>query len=172
MDWLVKAGYAERAPDPGDRRAQLIRLTPSGQAAARRIRQAGRKSMQAAWRTGTPRNCTSSPPRFTAYSTTSSPTPPTTNLASQLSADHLIRRGPAGRTGSRDCRPYRSLRARLSLAARTRSAISVRRGRAGTRRHRDRPPVCLARQRLGPALFAAEPHRMALGGGPTYLIAA
>jgi DNA-binding MarR family transcriptional regulator len=45
---LAQAGYAERAPDPDDRRAQLIRLTPSGKQAARRIRQTGRKYMQAA----------------------------------------------------------------------------------------------------------------------------
>jgi DNA-binding MarR family transcriptional regulator len=45
---LARAGYAERAPDPDDRRAQLIRLTPSGRAAARRIRDTGRKSMAAA----------------------------------------------------------------------------------------------------------------------------
>ena len=45
---LAQAGYAERAPDPNDRRAQLIRLTPAGKAAARRIRDTGRKGMQAA----------------------------------------------------------------------------------------------------------------------------
>jgi len=45
---LARAGYAERAGDPADRRAQLIRLTPAGRAAARRLRQAGRQGMQAA----------------------------------------------------------------------------------------------------------------------------
>ena len=45
---LEKAGYADRSPDPDDRRAQLIRLTPSGRAAANRIRKVGRSAMQAA----------------------------------------------------------------------------------------------------------------------------
>ena len=36
------------APAPDDGRARLIRLTPAGRAAARRIRQAGRAGMQAA----------------------------------------------------------------------------------------------------------------------------
>jgi DNA-binding MarR family transcriptional regulator len=45
---LQHAGYADRVPDPGDRRAQLIQLTPAGQAAADRIRQAGTTGMQAA----------------------------------------------------------------------------------------------------------------------------
>jgi DNA-binding MarR family transcriptional regulator len=45
---LARAGYAERAPDPDDRRAQLVRLTPSGRAAARRIRETGRQGMAAA----------------------------------------------------------------------------------------------------------------------------
>jgi DNA-binding MarR family transcriptional regulator len=45
---LTRAGYAERAPDPDDRRAQLVRLTPSGQAAAQRIREVARTGMQAA----------------------------------------------------------------------------------------------------------------------------
>jgi DNA-binding MarR family transcriptional regulator len=45
---LAQAGYVDRATDPDDRRAQLIRLTAPGRAAARRIREAGRKSMQAA----------------------------------------------------------------------------------------------------------------------------
>lgn len=45
---LEKAGYAERCPDPDDRRAQLVQLTPSGQAAAGRIRDVGRSGMQAA----------------------------------------------------------------------------------------------------------------------------
>jgi DNA-binding MarR family transcriptional regulator len=45
---LQQAGYADRAPDPDDRRAQLIQLTPAGRAAADRIRQAGETGMQAA----------------------------------------------------------------------------------------------------------------------------
>ncbi|HLJ99131.1 MAG TPA: MarR family transcriptional regulator [Streptosporangiaceae bacterium] len=45
---LEKAGYAGRSPDPDDRRAQLIELTPSGLAAAGRIREVGRSAMQAA----------------------------------------------------------------------------------------------------------------------------
>ena len=45
---LEKAGYAGRGPDPDDRRAQLIHLTPRGQAAAGRIREVGRSAMQAA----------------------------------------------------------------------------------------------------------------------------
>jgi DNA-binding MarR family transcriptional regulator len=45
---LEKAGYADRGADPDDRRAQLIQLTPSGAAAAGRIREVGRSGMQAA----------------------------------------------------------------------------------------------------------------------------
>jgi DNA-binding MarR family transcriptional regulator len=45
---LLQAGYADRVPDPGDRRAQLIQLTPEGRAAAERIREAGTAGMQAA----------------------------------------------------------------------------------------------------------------------------
>jgi len=45
---LAKAGYADRGPDPGDRRAHLIQLTPAGRAAARRIRQVRTRSMRAA----------------------------------------------------------------------------------------------------------------------------
>jgi DNA-binding MarR family transcriptional regulator len=45
---LEKAGYAGRVPDPDDRRAQLIQLTPAGRAAADRIREVGRNGMQAA----------------------------------------------------------------------------------------------------------------------------
>ncbi len=52
---LEKAGYAERATDPGDRRAQLIRLTPAGSAAAARIREVGRSGMQAALAHWSPR---------------------------------------------------------------------------------------------------------------------
>ena len=45
---LQQAGYADRVPDPDDRRAQLIQLTPAGRAAADRIREAGTGGMQAA----------------------------------------------------------------------------------------------------------------------------
>jgi DNA-binding MarR family transcriptional regulator len=45
---LQQAGYADRIPDPDDRRAQFIQLTPAGIAAAGRIRQVGTSSMQAA----------------------------------------------------------------------------------------------------------------------------
>ena len=45
---LEKAGYASRGPDAGDRRAQLIQLTPAGREAAGRIREVGRSGMQAA----------------------------------------------------------------------------------------------------------------------------
>src|SRR6266566_7044659 len=45
---LQQAGYATRTPDPDDRRAQLIGLTPAGMAASDRIRQAGTGGMQAA----------------------------------------------------------------------------------------------------------------------------
>ena len=45
---LQQAGYADRVPDPDDRRAQLIQLTPAGRAAADRIREAGTTGMQAA----------------------------------------------------------------------------------------------------------------------------
>ena len=38
---LQQAGYADRVPDPDDRRAQLIQLTPAGRAASDRIRDAG-----------------------------------------------------------------------------------------------------------------------------------
>jgi DNA-binding MarR family transcriptional regulator len=51
---LEKAGYAVRGPDPDDRRAQLIQLTPAGRAAADRIRDAGRKGMQSALAHWTP----------------------------------------------------------------------------------------------------------------------
>ena len=45
---LQKAGYADREPDPDDRRAHLIQLTPAGKAASDRIRQAGKTGMQTA----------------------------------------------------------------------------------------------------------------------------
>src|SRR5712692_10333598 len=45
---LQQVGYGDRAPDPDDRRAQLIRLTPAGRAASDRIREAGTSGMQAA----------------------------------------------------------------------------------------------------------------------------
>ena len=45
---LQQAGDADRVPDPDDRRAQLIQLTPAGRAASDRIREAGTTGMQAA----------------------------------------------------------------------------------------------------------------------------
>ena len=45
---LQQAGYADRVPDPDDRPAQLIQLTPAGRAASERIRGAGITGMQAA----------------------------------------------------------------------------------------------------------------------------
>ncbi|OAH13641.1 MarR family winged helix-turn-helix transcriptional regulator [Streptomyces jeddahensis] len=45
---LQKAGYLTRVPDPDDRRAQLIQLTSLGRDAVERIRDAGRRSMEAA----------------------------------------------------------------------------------------------------------------------------
>ncbi len=45
---LRQAGYVDRVPDPDDRRAQLIELTPSGKAASDRIREVGISGMQAA----------------------------------------------------------------------------------------------------------------------------
>jgi DNA-binding MarR family transcriptional regulator len=45
---LQQVGYADRAPDPDDRRAHLIQLTPAGRAAGERIREAGETGMQSA----------------------------------------------------------------------------------------------------------------------------
>jgi DNA-binding MarR family transcriptional regulator len=42
---LERAGYAESVPDPGDRRAHTVRLTPAGRDAIGRISQAGRQQM-------------------------------------------------------------------------------------------------------------------------------
>jgi DNA-binding MarR family transcriptional regulator len=63
---LQQAGYADRVPDPGDRRAQLIQLTPAGRAASTRIREAGTSGCRLPSRTGLRRSCTSSPPCCTA----------------------------------------------------------------------------------------------------------
>ncbi|MGW1025340.1 MarR family winged helix-turn-helix transcriptional regulator [Streptomyces sp. NPDC002577] len=49
---LQKAGYLSRVPDPDDRRAQLIELTPLGRDTVERIREASRRGMEgalAAW---------------------------------------------------------------------------------------------------------------------------
>ncbi|GAA4155198.1 hypothetical protein [Actinomadura keratinilytica] len=43
MQRLVKAGYAERLPDPDDHRAFRVGLTARGRDAADRIRRAGRQ---------------------------------------------------------------------------------------------------------------------------------
>ncbi|MDT0343572.1 MarR family winged helix-turn-helix transcriptional regulator [Streptomyces litchfieldiae] len=45
---LQRAGYVTRVPDPEDRRAQRIELTPSGREAIDRVREASRRGMQAA----------------------------------------------------------------------------------------------------------------------------
>jgi DNA-binding MarR family transcriptional regulator len=42
---LERAGYAESVPDPGDRRAHTVRLTPAGRDAIGRISQVGRQQM-------------------------------------------------------------------------------------------------------------------------------
>ncbi|NEA66142.1 MarR family transcriptional regulator [Streptomyces sp. SID12488] len=45
---LQKAGYVTRVPDPDDRRAQRIRLTPAGAEAVVRIREVSCRSMSGA----------------------------------------------------------------------------------------------------------------------------
>ncbi|WP_203728975.1 MarR family winged helix-turn-helix transcriptional regulator [Streptomyces sp. SID12501] len=45
---LQKAGYVTRVPDPDDRRAQRIRLTPAGAEAVVRIREVSCRSMRGA----------------------------------------------------------------------------------------------------------------------------
>ena len=45
---LQKSGYVSRVPDPDDRRAQRIELTPVGREAIDRIREAGVRGMQMA----------------------------------------------------------------------------------------------------------------------------
>jgi DNA-binding MarR family transcriptional regulator len=45
---LEKAGYVTRVPDPDDHRAQRIQLTPAGQEAVDRIREASYQGMQMA----------------------------------------------------------------------------------------------------------------------------
>jgi DNA-binding MarR family transcriptional regulator len=45
---LQKGGYVTRVPDPDDRRAQRIELTPAGQEAIDRIRMAGCRGMELA----------------------------------------------------------------------------------------------------------------------------
>ncbi|HEY7486715.1 MAG TPA: MarR family transcriptional regulator [Streptosporangiaceae bacterium] len=52
---LQQEGYVDRVPDPGDRRAQVVRLTPAGRAAVERVREVGRRGMEAALATWTPR---------------------------------------------------------------------------------------------------------------------
>jgi DNA-binding MarR family transcriptional regulator len=43
---LERSGYLARVPDPDDRRAQLIQLTPEGRAAVARIREVSCRGMQ------------------------------------------------------------------------------------------------------------------------------
>ncbi|MER5177290.1 MarR family transcriptional regulator [Streptomyces sp. NPDC002896] len=45
---LQKAGYLTRVPDPDDRRAQLIQLTPLGRDAVARVRDVSRRGMAGA----------------------------------------------------------------------------------------------------------------------------
>ncbi|NGO06878.1 MarR family transcriptional regulator [Streptomyces sp. HC44] len=45
---LEKTGYATRVPDPDDRRAQRVQLTPAGKEAFARVREASVRGMQAA----------------------------------------------------------------------------------------------------------------------------
>ncbi|WP_443076989.1 MarR family winged helix-turn-helix transcriptional regulator [Streptomyces sp. SP18CS02] len=45
---LRKTGHVTRVPDPEDRRAQRIRLTPSGREAIDRVREASRRAMERA----------------------------------------------------------------------------------------------------------------------------
>jgi len=45
---LEKSGYVTRVPDPDDHRAQRVRLTPAGQEAVDRIREASYQGMQMA----------------------------------------------------------------------------------------------------------------------------
>jgi DNA-binding MarR family transcriptional regulator len=45
---LQKAGLVTRVPDPDDRRAQRIQITPAGEEAVRRIREASTRGMQMA----------------------------------------------------------------------------------------------------------------------------
>jgi DNA-binding MarR family transcriptional regulator len=42
---LEKGGYVDRVPDPDDRRAQLVRLTPAGRDAVARVREAALRVM-------------------------------------------------------------------------------------------------------------------------------
>lgn len=51
---LEQAGYAEHAPDPGDRRARRVRLTASGLEATDRISQASRQGLSRALAGWTP----------------------------------------------------------------------------------------------------------------------
>ncbi|HET7091885.1 MAG TPA: MarR family transcriptional regulator [Thermomicrobiales bacterium] len=48
VDALEAGGYVERAPDPGDRRAKVVRLTAKGRAAVRTVRAAVRRA-EADW---------------------------------------------------------------------------------------------------------------------------
>jgi DNA-binding MarR family transcriptional regulator len=48
VDHLSAGGYVERVPDPTDQRAKVVRLTPRGWAASRKIRAAVR-DVEADW---------------------------------------------------------------------------------------------------------------------------
>ncbi|MEU9212929.1 MarR family transcriptional regulator [Streptomyces sp. NPDC048415] len=51
---LQKAGYVTRVPDPDDRRAQRIEITPTGREAIDRVREASVRGMQVALKSWSP----------------------------------------------------------------------------------------------------------------------
>jgi DNA-binding MarR family transcriptional regulator len=51
---LQKSGYVTRVPDPDDRRAQRIQITPNGQEVINRVREASCRGMQVALKTWSP----------------------------------------------------------------------------------------------------------------------
>ncbi|MFD4546634.1 MarR family winged helix-turn-helix transcriptional regulator [Streptomyces sp. NPDC058466] len=51
---LQKAGYVTGVPDPDDRRAQLIQITPTGQAVIERVREASCRGMRVALKNWSP----------------------------------------------------------------------------------------------------------------------
>ncbi|MFI6490885.1 MarR family winged helix-turn-helix transcriptional regulator [Streptomyces sp. NPDC050564] len=51
---LQKSGYVTRVPDPDDRRAQRIQITPTGQEVINRVREASCRGMQVALKAWSP----------------------------------------------------------------------------------------------------------------------
>ncbi|MFF4351435.1 MarR family winged helix-turn-helix transcriptional regulator [Streptomyces sp. NPDC001530] len=51
---LQKSGYVTRVPDPDDRRAQRIQITPTGQEVINRVREASCRGMQVALKNWSP----------------------------------------------------------------------------------------------------------------------